>query len=143
MIPVQHRIALVLAFPTRGKAAAREAVELGRRLNVPVTLLHAVGRITMPSAWDVMMAPTDAEREAQAKTNIQKLAASLGPPEPRTVAVIAEPGELMAQEAGSGTLVVLGLGDLSGNRPGSTAMRIMAETHLPVLAIPSAARSGS
>lgn len=128
-------------FGDPSRAAAREAVELGRHLHVPVTLLHAVGRITMPSAWDVMLAPTDAEREARAKTNIQSLAASFGPPEPRTVAAIAEPGELMAQEARSGTIVVLGLGDLSGNRPGSTAMRIMADTHLPVLAIP--ARSGS
>jgi putative intracellular protease/amidase len=87
-------------FSDPSRAAAREAVELGRHLSVPVTLLHAVGRLTMPSAWDVMMAPTDAEREARAKTNIQTLAASLGAPEPRTVAAIAEPGELMAQEAG-------------------------------------------
>lgn len=133
-------ISLILCgvdFSDPSRAAAREAVELGRHLSVPVTLLHAVGRLTMPSAWDVMMAPTDAEREARAKTNIQTLAASLGPPEPRTVAAIGEPGELMAQEASSGTLVVLGLGDLSGHRPGSTAMRIMADTHLPVLAIPS------
>lgn len=124
-------------FSDPSRAAAREAVELGRHLNVPVTLVHAVGRLTMPSAWDVMMAPTDTERETQAKANIQTLAASFGPPEPRTLAIIAEPAELIAQEAGAGTLVVLGLGDLSGHRPGSTAMRIMAGTHLPVLGIPN------
>ena len=123
-------------FSDPSRAAAREAAELGRHLKVPVTLLHAVGRLTMPSAWDVMLAPTDTEREAQAAANIRTLAASLGPPEPRTVAAIAEPAELMAQEATPGTLVVLGLGDFSGQRPGSTAMRIMAGTHLPVLGVP-------
>jgi nucleotide-binding universal stress UspA family protein len=124
-------------FGEPSRAAAREGVELGRHLTVPVTFLHAVGRITMPSAWDVMMAPTDAEREAQATANLHTLAASFGPPEPRTVAAIAEAGELMAREASPGTLVVLGLGDLSGHRPGSTAMRIMADTHLPVLCVPA------
>lgn len=124
-------------FGDPSRAAAREATELGRHLKVPVTLLHAVGRLTMPSAWDVMLAPTDTEREAHATANIRTLAASLGPPEPRTVAAIAEPAELVAQEASPGTLVVLGLGDLSGHRPGSTAMRIMAGTHLPVLGVPA------
>ncbi len=123
-------------FGEASRAAAREAVDLGEFLSVPVLLLHAVGRLTMPSAWDVMLAPTDAEREAQAMTNIRSLAATLGPPGPKTVAAIAEPGELMAQHASAGTLVVLGLGDLSGHRPGSTAMRIMADTHLPVLGVP-------
>ena len=123
-------------FGDPSRAAAREAAELGRHLKVPVTLLHAVGRLTMPSAWDVMLAPTDTEREAQATADIHTLAASLGSPEPKTVAAIAEPAELMAKEATPGTLVVLGLGSLSGQRPGSTAMRIMAGTHLPVLAVP-------
>jgi nucleotide-binding universal stress UspA family protein len=130
------RILCGVDFSDPSRAAAREAVELGRHFDVPVTLLHAVGRLTMPSAWDVLLAPTDAEREAQAKTNIHDLAASFGPPEPRTIAEIGEPAELMAREAGPGTLIVLGLGDLSGHRPGSTAMRIMAETRLPVLGVP-------
>jgi nucleotide-binding universal stress UspA family protein len=131
------RIVCGVDFSDPSRAAAAEAVALGRRLDVPVTLLHAVGRLTMPSIWDVMLVPTDAEREAQAAGNLQQLASSLGAPAPRRVTAIAEADELVAREAGAGTLVVLGLGDLSGHRPGSTAMRIMAETRLPVLAVPN------
>jgi nucleotide-binding universal stress UspA family protein len=134
-----QRMVCGIDFSEPSRAAAAEAVALARHLKVPVTLVHAVPRLTLPSIWDVMMAPTDDEREAQAQTNLTQLAASLGTPAPALVAAVAEPHELMAQEAaaGPGTLIVLGLGDLSGHRPGSTAMRIMGETHLPVLAVPA------
>jgi nucleotide-binding universal stress UspA family protein len=134
-----QRIVCGIDFSDPSRAAAAEAVALARHLKVPVTLAHAVPRLTMPSIWDVMMAPTDDERQAQARTNLKRLAAAFGAPEPALVVAVAEPHELMAQEAaaGPGTLLVLGLGDLSGHRPGSTAMRIMAETHLPVLAVPA------
>ena len=130
------RILCGVDFSNPSLTAAREAVDLARRLSVPVTLLHGVGRLPMPPLWDLRLVPSDAERVAKAKADLMQLAASLGAPEPATVAAMAEPGELFAREATPGTLLVLGLGDLSGHRPGSTAMRIMAATHLPVLAVP-------
>jgi nucleotide-binding universal stress UspA family protein len=140
-VPPSHtdvisRILCGVDFSEASRAAAREAVDLGRHLDVPVTLAHAVGRLTMPSLWDVMLIPTDDERAAEARTSLEKIASGFGSPEPRTLAAIEEPAELVAREAEAGTLIVLGLGDLSGHRPGSTAMRIMADTHLPVLGVP-------
>ena len=132
-----QRILCGIDFSEPSKAAAAEAVALGRLLNVPVTLVHAVPRLTLPSIWDLMVAPTDDEREATATTSLKQLAATLTP-RPNIVAAVGEPHELIAQEAaaGKGSLLVLGLGDLSGHRPGSTAMRIMGDTHLPVLGVP-------
>jgi hypothetical protein len=125
-------------FSEASHAAAVEAVALARHLHVPVTLVHAVVRLPLPSIWDVRLVPTDAERESQAAAAIRTLAASFGSPEPGTVAAIAEPAELMARESTPDALVALGLGDREGHRPGSTALRIMAGSHLPVLGIPKA-----
>jgi nucleotide-binding universal stress UspA family protein len=124
-------------FSGPSKAAAEEAVALGRHLNVRVSLVHAVGRLAMPSIWEAMMAPTDEERAAEDESRLKALAGSLGPPAPSPVVAIGEPHEIVGKvTAGAATLIVLGLGDLSGHRPGSTAMRIMASTHLPVLGVP-------
>ena len=131
------RIVCGIDFGEPSRRAAAEAAALGRTLNVPVMLVHAVGRLTMPSAWDVVLTPTDEDREAQARENLAKLAATLGAPEPTVAVAIGEPAEVVAQHAKPGTLLVLGLGDLSGHRPGSTALRIMAETRLPVLGVPA------
>jgi len=134
------RILCGVDFSDPSRTAAAAAVALARRLNVPVTLVHAAARLTLPSIWDVMVAPTDDEREAQGRTNLEALAATLGPPKPAVHAAVGEPDEIIGEQAaaGEGVLIVLGLGDLSGHRPGSTAMRIMAETHVPVLAVPPA-----
>lgn len=132
------RILCGVDFSEPSSAAAAAAVALGRHLSVPVTLLHAVGRLTLPSIWDVMLAPTDDERAAQARTKLKAFAALLGVPAPAAETAVGEADEVFGLEAaaGDGTLIVLGLGDLSGHRPGSTAMRIMAETRVPVLAVP-------
>jgi nucleotide-binding universal stress UspA family protein len=137
------RILCGVDFSDASRAAAVEAVALGRHLNVPVTLLHAVVRLPLPSIWDVRLVPTNAERALQARGRIQELAASFGAPEPSTVVAIGEPAELMARESTPTTLVALGLGDREGHRPGSTAMRIMADSHVPVLGIPATPRSAS
>lgn len=131
------RILCGVDFSEASRSAARAAVALGQRLDVPVTLVHAIARLTMPSMWDVMVAPTDEERETQARANLDTLAAASGPPRPAVLAGVAEAYEIFAHETRAGaSLIVLGLGDLAGHRPGTTALRIMAETHAPVLAIP-------
>jgi universal stress protein A len=133
---VPARILCGVDFSEASRSAARAAVALGQRLGVPVTLVHAVGRFTLPSIWETMMAPTDEEREAQARDNLDALAAAVGSPRPATLAAAGEAHEIFARESTGETLIVLGLGDLSGHRPGATALRIMAETHTPVLAVP-------
>ncbi len=136
-----HEITRILCgvdFGDASRAAAEAAVALGRRLSAPVVLVHAVAGLPMPSMWDIMLAPTDDERERQARTNLQTLAAGLGTPPPAIEVALGEPDEVFGRLAGSSdaALIVLGLGDASGHRPGSTALRIMTETHLPVLVVP-------
>ena len=131
------RILCGVDFSEASKSAARAAVALGRRLAIPVTLVNAVPGLTLPSVWDVMLSPTDDEREAHARVNLTTFAATLGSPAPAVLAVCGEPEEIFARESASaGALIALGLGDLSGHRPGTTALRIMAETRAPVLAVP-------
>ena len=133
------RVLCGVDFSDASKSAARAAVALGKRLGIPVTLVNAVPGLTLPSIWDVMMSPTDDERATQARVSLTALAATLGSPAPAVLAVCGEPQEIFAQESVSGSaLIVVGLGDLSGHRPGTTALRIMAETRVPLLAVPKA-----
>jgi nucleotide-binding universal stress UspA family protein len=132
------RILCGVDFGDASRAAAEAAVALGRSLSVPVVLVHAVARLAMPSMWDIMVTPTDKERAGQAKTGLQALAAGLGKPAPGIRVAIGEPDEVFGREVRSSAsaLIVLGLGDAGGHRPGSTALRIMTETHAPVLVVP-------
>ncbi len=119
-------------------AAAGAAVALGRALDVPVQLLNAVVGLTIPSMWDVMLGPSDEARAASAREGLRALAATLGTPAPAVAAAIGDADEVFGREVvrGGSALVVLGLGDAAGHRPGSTALRVMAETHVPVLVVP-------
>jgi nucleotide-binding universal stress UspA family protein len=120
-------------------AAARAAVDLGRALDVPVQLLNAVAGLTLPSIWDIMLAPGDEARAAAAREKLRALAATLGTPAPAVAAEVGEADDVFGREVvrGGTALVVLGLGDAAGHRPGSTALRIMAETRVPVLVVPT------
>jgi len=133
-----ERILCGIDFSEPSRAAARAGVVFGRVLGAPVTLVHAVGRVTLPSMWDVMVSPTDAERGSQARRTLLALAARLGTPVPAVLVGLGEADEVLGREAASGgePLIVLGLGGLAGHRPGATAMRIMAETRVPVLIVP-------
>jgi nucleotide-binding universal stress UspA family protein len=133
-----ERVVCGVDFGAASAAAARTAVDLGARLGVPVTLLHAVPRVTAPPSWDAVAART-AERGREATlAQLRDLAAALTPaPEPVIRTGDAADALVEASTAAGAALIVVGLAGGLAHRPGSTATRVLAAAHLPVLAVPA------
>jgi nucleotide-binding universal stress UspA family protein len=117
---------------------AEIAGELGTRLAMPVELLHTVRDVAVPAFWTPVLESIPQEAVAQARQRLDAIAAGLGKP----VAVIVkrgEPVEVLTAHAASDplALLVIGLG-APAHRPGTTAERLLAESHAPVLGVPPA-----
>lgn len=137
-VPAIGKILCGVDFSAASVAAARAAHALGRALGVPTTLMHALVLVALPSAWDAMLQPREEELLTEARTKLNALANELGDPVARTEARTGRPEDVIAAAAAGGdALVVLGLGDAGGHRPGSTAIRIIADAHLAVLTVPA------
>ena len=112
---------------------------LGQTLKAPVVLVHAVTLVALPTAWDAMLRPPEEELLEDARERLKKMVDELGPPTPATVTRTGRAEDVIAVEASDpGALIVLGLGDATGHRPGTTALRVVAATHAPVLTVPAA-----
>jgi len=135
--PDLQRLVCGVDFSAASVAAARAAHTLGAALSLPLTLVHAVTILTVPTVWDVVLAPPEDQQLEAARAQLDAIARDLGDPVPATVARIGHPEDVLGAEAVDEALIALGLGDLGGHRPGTTAMRVMAETKVPVLAVPS------
>lgn len=133
------RIVCGIDFGAASILAARASVELGRRLSTPVALLHAAGRLAVPQAW-APLASSAADRHLhQADARLREIALGLGENAPSFSVLPGDAADVLEADATSGdpALVVLGLGGAAGQRPGSTAIQILAHTRTPVLAIPA------
>ena len=116
--------------------AAHVASELGRRLALPVTLLHAVQKLAGPEDWAPLLESSARESAAQAQARLDAWLARLG--EHGIVTVKAgTPAEVLTAEVASGppAWLVMGLG-AAGRTPGATATQVLAESGAPVLAVP-------
>jgi nucleotide-binding universal stress UspA family protein len=116
--------------------AARAALDLGRRLAIPVTLLHAVGDVTGPEDWAPLLESTSRNSAAEAQAKLAQWLAQLG----EQPDVIIKPGmaaEVLIAEVAAGppAWVVIGVG-APGRAPGSTATQVLVESHAPVFAVP-------
>jgi nucleotide-binding universal stress UspA family protein len=124
-------------FGDASVAAARLAVALGQALEIPVTLVHAAGRVAVPQVWSMFAESASDEQVRAADARLRELAAALGENAPAFRVVPGGALDVFQQEiAGTRPLIVLGLGGADGHRPGSTAVRVLAETPAPVLAVP-------
>lgn len=136
-----ERIVCGVDFGEASITAARTAVELGRRLSVPVKLVHAAGRVAVPQAWSIFASSASDRQLHDADARLRKLVVSLGEPAPEFSVEPGEAAEVLDADALSGdpALVVLGLGGAGGHRPGSTAIRVLAHTRGAVLTVPATA----
>jgi nucleotide-binding universal stress UspA family protein len=121
-------------FGDAARAAILAAEDLGRLFDVPVTGLHAVPDLSAPAGWSALVAQVveHARREARAK-----LEASV--PAQWTNDVRSGDAAQVLVDAASGrdALIVVGLGGSSaGQRPGTTAYRVLRDADAPVLAVP-------
>ena len=137
-VPAIGKILCGVDFSEASAAAAQAAQALGRAIGVPVTLLHALPLVAVPTAWDVMLQRPVEDLLGDARAKLTELARSLGDPAPGIEVKTGRPEDVVAALAsGHDALVVLGLGDAAGHRPGSTAIRIIANARLAVLAVPA------
>lgn len=135
--PDVQRIVCGVDFSAASAAAAVAAHALGLALAVPVEIVHAVAIATLPTVWDRILAPRENEQVASALAQLDAVARDLGDPVPACTTRIGRPEEVLGAEAAKQpSLVVLGLGDASGHRPGTTAIRVISETRVPVLTVP-------
>jgi nucleotide-binding universal stress UspA family protein len=133
------KIVCGLDFGDASLAAARASHALGQTLSAPVVLVHAITPVTLPTAWDAMLRPPEEQLVEDARERMKAIADRLGTPAPAQVIRLGRAEDVIgAETAEPGALIVLGLGDATGHRPGTTAMRVVAATHAPVLTVPAA-----
>ena len=124
-------------FSASSKAAARTAHTLGQALSVPVEIVHAVQMTARPAVWDAILSPPEQEQIAAASSALDAVVSSLGSPLALKAARLGRPEDVLtAAAAAQPSLIVLGLGDANGHRPGTTAMRVIAGSRVPVLTVP-------
>jgi len=122
-------------FGRAANAAAKAARSLSRTFRAKVTVLHALPAVPAPAPWRGAVARTmeTALRDARAK-----LAAAV--PDGWTSDVrTGNPARVLVDAAaGRPALIVIGLGGKkAGQRPGTTAYRVLCEADAPVLAVPA------
>ena len=118
------------------------AVDLAAAFQVPLVLVHVVesGRVSL--AWREQADAALAERTAEAQRRLDELGRSLGARVAvATVVKSGRPSDGIADAARDGRagLIVMGLrrkGGFLDSPPGSVAYRVLAETQVPVLALP-------
>ena len=124
-------------FSAASIAAAHAAVALGQALTLPVTLIHAAGRVAVPQVWSMFAESASDEQVRAADARLRELAVSMGEVAPAFRVVPGAAADVFKEEIGDQrVLLVLGLGGADGHRPGSTAIKILAETPAPVLTVP-------
>lgn len=135
-LPAPESLVCGIDFSESSKAAATLGAALRSRLSLPLALVHAIPVIRAPSAWHTFAESGVESRVYEAKAALSEIARSLGPPEPDVQVRLGEPAEVLGSEAGGGRhgIVLLGLGT---HRPGSTTFRILTESRVPVIAVPS------
>lgn len=131
------RVVCGVDFSAGSLAAIDVAARLAADLRVGVTLVHAVPPTTVPVGWDSLVRELEAERLEEARGHLQDLARALTPP-PEVRARAGSPADVLAEETAADphAIVAVGLRGSHHHRPGSTALRIVALTKNPVLAVP-------
>ena len=133
----QLRIAEIIVgtdFGEAARAAIEAADDLGRLFGVPVMGLHAVPDLAAPAGWNMLVAQVVEHARREARSQLEA-----GLPAGWTNDVRSGDAAQVLVDAASGrdALIVVGLGGTSaGQRPGTTAYRVLRDADAPVLAVP-------
>lgn len=121
-------------FGAASRAAINAASELGQRFGVSVTGLHAVPAIAAPARWNAVVAGAVDMAVNEARARMAATVPAHWTSEVRS----GDPAQVLVDAAsGKDALIVVGLGGLaSGQRPGTTAYRVLCDADAPVLAVP-------
>jgi hypothetical protein len=101
-----------------------------------VRLLHAVDTAPWPTAWEVRTQPPASALVARARARMLDVYGRLDPPLDVDVAEgVAADVLTAAASATPGAWVVVGESGEAGHRPGTTALRVLADARVPVLVV--------
>jgi nucleotide-binding universal stress UspA family protein len=128
-------------FSDGALAAARAATDWSRLLGARLTLVHVLAPATMPPVWEALLRQADEERTREATARLEELTQTLG----GEADIVVKTGTAVdvledLAEDHEGTLIVVGLRGAGYHRPGSTALRLLSASSIPVLAIPDDAQ---
>jgi nucleotide-binding universal stress UspA family protein len=126
-------------FSEASTAAVLAAVDLGARCAVPVTCLHIVPVVAAHTRWNDAVKNAEDSAIRQARRRMEDATAAL----PAGVQITADvrTGDaaevLIGAATGMDAIIVVGLGGADiGQRPGTTAYRVVSGADAPVLGVP-------
>jgi nucleotide-binding universal stress UspA family protein len=124
-------------FSDGALAAVAVAARLTTDLGAALTLAHAVPHINVPVGWDGLARDAEEDRVVDATTHLNQLVATRGLTATVFVSV-GSPAEVLRTATGADprAIIAVGLQGHAHHRPGSTALRVLAVTKVPVLAVP-------
>jgi nucleotide-binding universal stress UspA family protein len=126
-------------FSEASHAALATAMDIGAMSNVPVSCIHVVRTLAAHTRWNELV-QSGADQAVQAgRRQMADLTASV--PNGASVHTDIRTGDaaevLIQAVAGSDQMIVVGLGGAhTGQRPGTTAYRVVSGADAPVLGVP-------
>jgi len=135
--PETRRVICGVDFSDGSKAAVTRAAALAAALGAKLTLAHAVAPIAAPIVWRDLVTQIETEHVDQGVAELEQLASTVGG-DPDIVARLGTPVDVLTALAGDdeSAILVVGLHGASHHRPGSTALRLLSTSNVPVLAVP-------
>lgn len=127
-------------FSAASQAAVATALDVGTGFNVPVTCLHVVRTLAAHTRWNELVQSGVDQAVQDGRRQLADMTAAL--PKGATIQTDVRTGDaadaLILAVAGSDQLIVVGLGGAhAGQRPGTTAYRVLSGADAPVLGVPS------
>jgi nucleotide-binding universal stress UspA family protein len=128
------RILCGVDFSEGSAAAVRAAATLASDLSVGLALVHAVAPAKAPAGWDGLAGAVEADWIADATARLTAMAEPLSS-RPAVSVRVGSPADVLAGETAGDPLaiVAVGLRGAAHHRPGSTALRVVSMTKVPVL----------
>lgn len=126
-------------FSEASGAALATAMDLGAMCHVPVSCIHVVRTLAAHTRWNALV-QSGADQAVQAgRRQMAALTATL--PQHTTMQTDVRTGDaadaLMQAVEGTDQMIVVGLGGAhAGQRPGTTAYRVLSGADAPVLGVP-------
>jgi len=131
------RIVCGVDFSSGSIAAVASAARLAADLGATIKLVHAVSRAGVLTGWDPLVGEVDSDRLGGAMTRLADVARQLNLPV-NVDARLGSTADVLAEETHDDphAVIAVGLHGAGLHRPGSTAIRVVAATRVPVLAVP-------
>lgn len=127
-------------FSDASQSAVATALDLAAAFAVPVTCLHVVHTLAAHTRWNELVQSGVDQAVQDARRRLADLTAGL--PEGATIQTDVRTGDaadtLIQAVEGSDQMIVVGLGGAHpGQRPGTTAYRVLSGADAPVLGVPA------